>query len=442
MNTMQRISIFWFRRDLRLQDNEGLWQAFSSGNPVLPVFIFDRNILEDLGDKRDARVEFIHNEICRLHRELKQAGSGLLVFHGRPAEVWRKIAEDYPAAEVFTNHDYEPYAVERDAEVKKIVGAKGGRFSSFKDQVIFEKGEVTKDDGLPYTIYTPYSKKWKAALAAHPPVSRDTTKLLKHCVQLPFADPPSLEELGFAPAGIPFPPREPAEKTVKEYHSTRDLPAAERGTSLMGLHLRFGTVSVRALVREALRLNETYLGELIWREFFMQILWHFPHVINAPFKRQYSGITWRNDMDEFQLWCEGRTGYPLVDAGMRELNATGHMHNRVRMVVASFLTKDLLINWQWGEQYFAQKLLDFELSSNNGNWQWAAGTGCDAAPYFRIFNPDSQMKKFDPEMKYVRKWVPEYGTPAYPRPMVDHGMARERCLRVYKEGLNAQGPSF
>jgi deoxyribodipyrimidine photo-lyase len=435
MNATERVSFFWFRRDLRLDDNEGLWQALFAGRPVIPVFIFDQNILEDLEDPQDARVEFIHGEVSRLHQELQQAGSGLLVLHGRPLEVWKKIMEDYSVANVFTNRDYEPYAVERDAGISQMLEAKGVVFSTFKDQVIFEKGEITKDDGLPYTIYTPYSKKWKAALASRTPVPRDSVKYLKHCVQMTFPDPPSLKEIGFAPSGIDFPPRVAAEKTVKEYHLTRDLPAAERGTSLMGLHLRFGTVSVRALVREAQRLSATYLGELIWREFFMQILWHFPHVINGPFKRQYGGIAWRNDPDEFGKWCEGRTGFPLVDAGMRELNATGHMHNRVRMVVASFLTKDLLISWQWGEQYFAQKLLDYELSSNNGNWQWAAGTGCDAAPYFRIFNPDSQMRKFDPELKYVRKWVPEYGTPAYPTPMVDHAMARERCLRVYKEAL-------
>jgi deoxyribodipyrimidine photo-lyase len=429
------ISVFWFRRDLRLEDNVGLSKALEAGRPVLPLFVFDTEILSELELKQDARLEFIHQEVMLLHEQLKAKGSGMLVKVGKPIEVWAQLLREFQITAVFTNEDYEPYARQRDGEVKDLLASKNASFQAFKDQVIMAPGEVLKDDGKPYTIYTPFANRWRKQFTEVALAEAQSAKLLSRCLQDSFPSPPSLTDLGFAPAGIPFPPRWPSEATLQQYHQQRDLPAVDLGTSRMGLHLRFGTVSVRKLVAYALKLNQTYLGELIWREFFMQILHHFPQVVQQSFKPQYDRIQWLNNPDEFERWCQGRTGFPLVDAGMRELNATGHMHNRVRMVVASFLCKDLLIDWRWGEAYFASRLLDYELASNNGNWQWAAGTGCDAAPYFRIFNPDAQMKKFDPQGKYVMRWVPEFGTPAYPKPMVDHSMARDRCLAAYKEAV-------
>ncbi len=431
---MKKISVFWFRRDLRLNDNHGLFQALNAVLPVLPVFIFDTGILDTLSDKKDARVSFIFSEIQKIKAEIEKAGSSLLVFHGKPLEVFQKLVNEYEIHAVYTNKDYEPYALQRDKAVGDFLQKKGIGFYLFKDHVIFEENEVAKDNGEPYTVFTPYSKKWKQVLGTneipHFPSENKLDKLLK----TPPFRLPDLQELGFEKSSVVVPPPEISEKIITGYSETRDLPAVE-GTSKLGVHLRFGTVSIRQVSRVAIQLSEVFLNELIWRNFFIDILWHFPQVVEKSFKPKYDNIDWRNNEDEFQHWCNGETGYPLVDAGMRELNETGFMHNRVRMVTASFLTKHLLIDRRWGEAYFAEKLLDFELASNNGNWQWAAGCGCDAAPYFRVFNPEAQQRKFDPQGKYILKWVPEYGTFSYPQPMVEHTFARERVLSVYKNAL-------
>jgi deoxyribodipyrimidine photo-lyase len=408
--------------------------ALNENDAVLPVFIFDSHILAMLEDRADARITFIHDEVIQLKRQLEAMGSTLLILYGEPVEVIRGLTKKYQVSSVYANHDYEPYARERDSRLSKYLESIGARFNTYKDQVIFEKDDILKDNGQPYTVFTAYSKRWKAMLTPDCFEEFDC-KIYHHRF---FQTSPvlglSLEEIGFTRSGALFPLKKIDVALIQTYHTTRDFPAL-RGTTRLGLHLRFGTVSIRKLARIASTANETYLNELIWREFYMMILWHFPHVVNGSFKPEYDHIQWRNDEKEFRAWCEGRTGYPIVDAGMRELNSTGYMHNRMRMMTASFLTKMLLIDWRWGEAYFAGKLLDYELSSNNGGWQWSAGTGCDAAPYFRIFSPDSQTRKFDPELKYIRKWIPETGTEQYPKPVVDYRDARERALRTYKIGL-------
>lgn len=423
-------SLFWFRRDLRVQDNAGLFHALKENKDVVPIFIFDTTILDTLEDKADRRVEFIHQSLTVMQQQLEEAGSSLLAFHGDPIDIFTSLRPKV----VYTNHDYEPYARKRDEQVKNILSQSGVDFKTFKDQVIFEKEEVTKDDGKPYTVFTPYSRKWKslltpAHLKSYP--SENHFASFKKIKAIPL---PSLQELGFESTGLPFPERVIKQILVEKYDQQRNFPAIE-GTTRLSVHLRFGTVSIRKLAQLAQKKNEVWLNELIWRDFYHMILWHFPQVEKHAFKPAYDRIEWRNDEKEFNSWCEGKTGYPIVDAGMRELNATGFMHNRVRMIVASFLVKHLLIDWRWGEAYFARKLLDFDLAANNGGWQWAAGSGCDAAPYFRVFNPQLQTEKFDPELTYIKRWVPELGTDKYPRPMVDHKLARERVLQVYKKAL-------
>ncbi|NTV84594.1 MAG: deoxyribodipyrimidine photo-lyase [Bacteroidales bacterium] len=415
MNNIPALNIFWFRRDLRIEDNTGLYHALKDGLPVLPLFIFDENILSKLEDQSDARVSFIYNEIVRLKITLEKAGSSLLVKYGKPDEIFRDLADKYSPSKVFTNHDYEPYANERDMKVGQILRERQIIFITCKDQVIFEKNEVVKDSGEPYTVFTPFSKKWKTTFFETGIVNYSSENLMDHFVKISPLPIPGLASIGFAANLAEIPSREPDITIIKDYNLTRDFPAT-RGTSRLGIHLRFGTISIRQLVKIAASTNEVYLNELIWREFYMMILWHFPHVAERSFKPQYDRIPWRNDEVKFAAWCEGRTGYPIVDAGMRQLNQTGYMHNRVRMITASFLTKHLLTDWRWGEAYFAKKLLDYELASNNGGWQWAAGTGCDAAPYFRVFNPALQTEKFDTQKAYIRKWVPEFVTARYPRP--------------------------
>lgn len=432
-----RISIHWFRRDLRLADNHGLCKALSKHGNVLPLFIFDTEILDKLEDKADRRVDFIHRALTGIQAELIKHGSSLLVEHGRPEVVWKRILERYEITAVTANHDHEPYAIARDTAVAKLLEERGIPFHTFKDISIYERDEVVKDDGKPYTVYSPYMRKWRAHFT--PELARafpSETQLgrLWRTAALPI---PSLEDIGFEPTDVQVPPTSVSDELLRHYDRTRDLPAIA-GTSRMSVHLRFGTVSPRELVRRSMEISPKFLNELIWREFYMQILWHFPRVDKA-FKPAYDGIEWRNDEGEFKAWCEGRTGYPLVDAGMRELLATGLMHNRVRMVVASFLTKHLLIDWRWGEAWFAAKLLDFELSSNNGGWQWASGSGVDAAPYFRVFNPRLQLEKFDAGLKYVKRWVPEYGSANYVLPVVVHEMARKRAIETYKQGLDGKG---
>jgi len=430
------VNIVWFRRDLRLSDNAALYHALSSGQPVLPVFIFDQHILDQLEDKKDKRVAFIHGAITEMQTQLVSLGSSMQVFYGKPMEVFEKLVKQYTIETVFTNHDYEPYALERDASVKSFLAEKSVGFKTFKDQVIFEKEEVTKDDGKPYTVFTPYSRKWKAKLNAFYLKSYPTEKYFKHFYQQAPLTIPGLASMGFELVEAVFPSKELDQEIVRKYSQNRDFPALDNGTSKMGVHLRFGTVSVRKIATIAAGLNETYLNELIWRDFYQMILWHFPKVGKGhAFKAEYDKIKWRNNEEEFQKWCEGNTGYPIVDADMRELNATGFMHNRVRMIVASFLTKHLLIDWRWGEAYFASKLLDFDLSANNGGWQWAASSGCDAAPYFRVFNPYLQTEKFDKEFKYIKKWVPEFQEFTYPKPIVVHEVARKRVLETYAAAL-------
>ncbi|GAC1420780.1 MAG: deoxyribodipyrimidine photo-lyase [Flavisolibacter sp.] len=434
----ERINIFWFRRDLRLHDNAGLFYALQQGLPVLPLFIFDKNILDELENKTDARVDFIYRSVKEIKTALEKNGNTIFIQYGSPLNIFKALLTQYVLNAVFTNHDYEPYAIKRDDDIKKILGERGIAFNSYKDQVIFEKEEVQKDNGQAYTVYTPYANKWVSQLnkeSLAPFIASAGNKAFLKAAPLDF---PSLEQMGFQsfPVLRKFP--EINEGVISSYEKTRNFPFLD-GTSRSGIHLRFGNVSIRDLAVKALERNRTFLKELIWREFFMQLLWRQPRLVTQSFKTEYDNIQWRNNEKEFQLWCQGETGFPLVDAGMRELNATGFMHNRVRMVTASFLVKHLLIDWRWGEAYFARKLLDYDLAANNGNWQWVAGCGCDAAPYFRIFNPQLQAKKFDPEGKYIQKWVPEINSFQYPGPMVDHEMARQRCLTVYKKALEKTG---
>ena len=429
------VNIFWFRRDLRLIDNAGLYHALKSENPVLPVFIFDKNILDKLADKTDKRVAFIHAALEEMQSFLIKMGSSLQIFYTTPLEVFEKLSEKYNIEKVFANNDYEPYAKERDDAVASLLKTKSASLNTFKDHVIFEKDEVIKDDGKPYTVFTPYSKKWKAVLNNFHLKSYPTEKYFKNFYLQVAQTILPLTAIGFTNTTQPFPSKELHEQLIIKYQEQRNFPAVA-GTSKLGVHLRFGTVSIRQIAQQCIGLSETFLNELIWRDFYQMILWHFPHVGRGKaFKPAYDNIEWRRDAGEFEKWCNGQTGYPIVDAGMRELNATGFMHNRVRMIVASFLSKHLLLDWRLGEAYFAEKLLDFDLAANNGGWQWAAGSGCDSAPYFRIFNPYLQTKKFDPKLEYINKWVPELNEFYYPEPIVEHEFARKRCLEVYKKGL-------
>jgi deoxyribodipyrimidine photo-lyase len=435
---MSKVSIFWFRRDLRLHDNAGFYHALKSGNPVLPIFIFDRNILDKLENKKDKRVEFIHEVLTEMQVELNKFGSTLLVKYGTPEEIFPALLNQYDVSAIYTNHDYETYAHARDNDVLEYAMAEGVEFKTYKDHVIFEKNEVLSGAGTPYTVFTPYSRKWKEKLNEfylNPyPNEVHFDKLLK----TEKTEIPSLESMGFIKISGYFPSKQIRDSIIKNYAEKRDFPGVE-GTSRLSVHLRFGTVSIRELARKAKDLSETWLNELIWRDFYFNILHHFPHVGQGhAFRKEYEKIQWRNNEKEFQLWCEGKTGYPIVDAGMRELNTTGFMHNRVRMIVASFMIKHLLIDWRWGEAYFAQKLIDFDLSANNGGWQWAAGSGCDAAPYFRVFNPRLQTEKFDKNLDYIKKWVPELNSLDYPQPIVDHDFARKRVLEVYQKALKGQ----
>jgi len=429
-------TVFWFRRDLRLKDNRGLYHALREHGEVVPVFIFDPAILGKLEDKDDRRVQFIHESLTLLKAALEEAGGSLMVVYGKPEAFFTAVN---PKA-VCCNHDYEPAAIERDKRVATVLEKKSIPFHSWKDQVIFERSEVVKDDGKPYTVFTPYSRKWRARFSdkdVAPLKSESQLGNLRKMKPLPM---PSLAEIGFKASSIPVPERKVSLGIVRSYDRTRDIPSIA-GTTRLGVHLRFGTVSIRQLVAIAAKENQTWLNELIWREFYQMILWHFPHVVGGAFRPEYDQVEWRNDPEAFEAWCKGMTGYPMVDAGMRELAATGFMHNRTRMVVASFLTKHLLIDWRLGEAWFARKLLDFELASNNGGWQWAAGSGCDAAPYFRVFNPQLQLEKFDPDLRYVKAWVPEFATPAYPRPLVDHKFARDRVIAVYQKALKGVKPA-
>lgn len=424
------VTYFWFRRDLRLSDNIGLFKALEESKKVQCIFIFDEHILNEL-PKDDPRVNFIHSALSDINKALHEFGSSLRIEKGTPHEIWQSILTTENVEAIFTNKDYEPYARKRDGQIRDLAVVNNVRFERFKDQVIFEESEVTKDDGLPYTVYTPFKNKWLSNFnhKEHQPVSIEG--LTTHFTPSNYSFP-TLKEIGFEPSTIVVRPFTLA--AISEYDEVRDFPATD-ATSYLSPHLRFGTIGIRELVKKTRTVNKVFLSELIWREFFMQILYHFPKVVDQSFRSKYDRIQWRNNSEEFEAWCNGKTGYPMVDAGMRQLNETGYMHNRVRMVVASFLCKHLLIDWRWGEAYFAQKLLDYDLSANNGNWQWAAGTGCDAAPYFRVFNPEAQLKKFDPKGIYTRRWVKDVDELTYPKPIVEHTFARKRALEVYKSGL-------
>lgn len=432
----QKIILFWFRRDLRLDDNIGLLHALKTNIPVLPIFIFDVDILKRL-PKEDARLSFIFETLQKLVCKLQQEfGSSIALLHGKPETIFQNLINQYKIESVFTNHDYEPYAKERDQKIKLLLEKNDIQFYTFKDQVIFEKNEIVKADGTPYVVYTPYKNKWKALFDSSKLQLYPSEKELGNLIQKTQLPTISLEKMGFKKSPIKVLDFTVTPNLIENYEATRNFPAKQNGTSKLGPHLRFGTVSIRKMVKKAIsQNNEVFWSELIWREFFMQILWHFPHTLNKSFRPKYDRIDWRNNEDEFEKWKNGQTGYPLVDAGMRELNTTGFMHNRVRMLVASFLCKHLLIDWRWGEAYFAEKLLDYDMSANVGNWQWAAGSGVDAAPYFRIFNPTTQIEKFDKELKYINTWVTDFNELTYPQPIVDHKMARERCLKTYKDAV-------
>lgn len=429
-----KINIFWIRRDLRINDNTALDRALASGLPVLPIFIFDTNITEELpGD--DSRISFIYETLSDIYSNLQKEGSSLYILKGDPVEIWQELISEFDINAVFINKDYEPYSIQRDKTIEDLLGKNRIDLFRFKDQVIFEEDEILKPDTKPYTIYTPYKNRWLKKLNESPDNYQSAkTEKYDNLLRGSFVFP-TIQEIGFRKSSVGVRPYDLS--VIPDYHKYRNLPAIDR-TTYLSPHLRFGTVSIRHLVTLALRQNMSFLNELIWREFFMQILYHFPGVVMDNFKQVYDNIEWRNDENEFQRWCNGETGYPIVDAGMRQLNKTGYMHNRVRMITAGFLCKHLLIDWRWGEAYFARKLLDFELSSNNGNWQWAAGTGCDAAPYFRIFNPETQQKKFDPKGEYLRKWIGNTGKPDYPEKIVDHEFARERALTVYKSAIKGK----
>jgi deoxyribodipyrimidine photo-lyase len=443
---MSKISLFWFRRDLRLEDNRGLFAALKAGLPVLPIFIFDTIILNKLSDKSDARVSFIYNQVKFLKEKVEKLGGSFYVAYGNPVEIIDKITNELPVKYLFTNKDYESYALQRDQAIKESLETKNIPFHLSKDHVIFEEREIlSKSAGTPYTVFTPYSKSWKEKLKSgllegenSPLFTYDSEGLLHGNLYANAAVPdfPTLDFMHFQPSKIDIPSKDLNLKIVENYSENRDFPA-KVGTSRLGIHLRFGTIGIRELARKIINLNETFLNELIWRDFYAQILFNFPHVEKNAFRSNYDLIKWRNNIDDFNRWTVGKTGFPLVDAGMRELNATGFMHNRVRMLTASFLTKNLLIDWRWGEKYFAEKLLDFDLASNNGGWQWAAGSGTDAAPYFRIFSPEAQMLKFDAQFQYIKKWVPEFGTPHYVKPMIDSKLSKDLCLAAYQLALKS-----
>lgn len=428
------MTFFWYRRDLRLDDNVGLYCALKENACVQPIFIFDTEILNQLSDKTDKRVNFIHEQLDSLKNQLAQYGADLWVYLGKPTEVVQQLINEYNINAIYTNRDYEPYAKERDTYIEKLLTKKNILFKTYKDQVIFEKEEILKKDGSPYTVYSPFMKQWKKTFTSQSSTSLSLEGLTQFFHQAKQKTLPTLEYLGFETNKTNIQVPILSKLDIKEYDKVRNRPDLD-ATSRLSIHLRFGTVSIRKCVEIAMQKNETFLNELIWREFFMMLLWHFPQTPNKAFKSQYDQIEWRNNEIEFKKWCQGKTGFPIIDAGMRELNETGFMHNRVRMIVASFLVKDLLIDWRWGEAYFAEKLLDYDMAQNVGNWQWVAGSGADAAPYFRIFNPELQTQKFDPNLTYIKKWVPELNELNY-RPMIDRSQTRERTLNTYKIALN------
>ena len=426
--------IFWFRRDLRLDDNHALFKALKSGYDVLPIFIFDSNITNKL-NQNDHRLNYINNILDGLNKKLSKNKKKIYIYKGDPIEIISKLIIKLKIKEIYLNKDYEPYARDRDDKIEKLCVANNVSYNSFKDHVIFEEDQIVKKDGTPYVVYTPYSRKWIEKFQSNQVDSYPSELNLDGLL-----DSDKIREVNYLmdfEKNIINPKTYKLDKDlIDKYEETRNYPALD-STSRIGVNLRFGTVSTRKIVKTSSeRSNNTFLKELIWREFFIQILWHFPHTTEKPFKEKYERIEWRYNMDDFKLWCDGKTGYPIVDAGMNQLNKTGFMHNRLRMVVGSFLCKHLLIDWRLGEKYFADKLFDYEQASNVGNWQWVAGCGVDAAPYFRIFNPEEQQKKFDKELQFIKKWIPNYNKDNYINKIVNHKFARERCLNTYKKALN------
>lgn len=434
----QVVNIFWMRRDLRLDDNTALFHALKTRENVLPVYIGNPDILARKNAGFDYRINFVYDTLRQIKAELEKFGSSLYVAHGRPIDIFKELVEKYHICSVYCNRDYEPYTLRRDADIERFLKTWHIEFLSYKDHVLFEKDELVKNDGKPYTVFTPYKNRFLDKLNNDVVRPFKTSLYFHNFIRIKPFEMPSVEALGFTRAEIDFPPKSLPKSLLENYEKNRDYPAIN-GTSKLSLHLRFGTVSIRKITALAMLHSLTFLSELIWRNFYSQILWFYPHVTTKAFKPAYDNIRWENDEDQFQAWCDGLTGYPLVDAGMRELNQTGFMHNRVRMVTASFLCKHLLIDWRWGESYFANKLNDYDLASNNGGWQWAAGSGCDAVPYFRIFNPELQAQRFDPDFAYIKKWVPEFGTATYPGRIIDHTFARDRAIARYKEGLASAG---
>ena len=432
---MDKINIFWFRRDLRLYDNHGLSKATHDNLKVIPIFIFDTTITSLLASN-DRRINFIYDNLLDIDIELnKKYKSNLNVFQGKPYDIFKNLIENYSIKNVYTNNDYEPYAINRDESIKELLSNNGINFKSYKDQVIFEKNEIVKDDGTPYVVYTPYMKKWKTKLYEDITLL-DEKKILNNFYKEAISNLLKLSDYGFVENESKIEAFKLNKEIVINYAERRNFPYLN-STSKIGPYLRFGSVSIRKIVSGLMRgfKEDTFLKELIWREFFMQILYHFPHTAKDSFKSKYDKIVWLNDKKAFELWKNGNTGYPLIDAGMNELNLTGFMHNRVRMITASFLCKHLLIDWRWGEKYFAEKLNDYEMASNVGNWQWASGSGVDAAPYFRIFNPHTQILKFDNKREYINKWV-DVNSSDYPNEIIEHKFARDRCLNTYKKYLD------
>lgn len=462
---MHKLALVWLRRDLRLEDHAALYLAAKEAAAVLPVFIFDTAILGSL-PAADRRVEFIWETVAGLKAELQARGSDLVVRHGLAEAEIPALAEALGATAVVCAHDYEPAAIARDGVVRDRLAARGIEFLTIKDQVVFERDEVLTASGTPFSVFTPYRNAWMRQLAPFYLKAYPTAAALERLARREPEPIPALEDIGFVrtnlkalgvQAGAEGGNARVADflRRIDRYKTARDFPGV-KGVSYLSVHLRFGTVSIRTLARIAWQQGTEgamgWLNELIWRDFYHQILWHRPDVVGHAFKPEYDDLPFPNDPALFQAWCEGRTGYPLVDAAMRQMNQTGYMHNRLRMVAASFLVKDLLVDWRWGERYFAEVLIDFDLAANNGGWQWAASTGCDAQPYFRIFNPVSQSEKFDPDGAFIRRYVPELagltapaihapwkhtlgkhgGAVGYPQPIVDHAVQRDRVLALFK----------
>ncbi len=428
-NNMHRLTLFWHRRDLRIEDNCGLFNALEAHPNVQPFFIFDTDIINEFNHKPDRRLSFIYDTIAALKSEYQKHGADLWVLHGKPLDIINQLTKQHPVNALYCNTDYEPYATQRDQQIANFCKLNGIAFHAYKDQVIYEKSEIVKANGQPYTVFTPYKNQWLHVFSQQSLKIYQLNPLLQNLSKAIASPMPPKNEFGFiyTPHNVQKPNIEAA--TLQQYGLTRNALHLN-GTSRVSVHLRFGTISIRSLVQKALKYPD-YLNELIWREFYMQWLWHYPQVVTQSFKPQYDKIAWNQRDNDFEKWCQGQTGYLIVDAAMNQLLQTGFMHNRARMIVASFLTKHLLTDWRKGEAFFARHLTDYELSSNVGGWQWAAGSGCDAAPYFRIFNPTLQAQKFDPHGAYIQQWNTNIQAP----PIIDHHFARQRCLSAYKKAL-------